>query len=110
MQQLVLTNRTTAVLFLMLFVLPARAEKTPFKVMHVADLAKALESTTPPVVYDVNVLSTREHVGIIPGARLLSSGTKYDVAKELPADKNTPLVFYCANTMCMASHLAAEKA
>ena len=29
---------------------------------------------------------------------------------ELPADKGKPLVFYCANTHCGASHTAAEKA
>lgn len=103
-------DRFAAALILTLCVSPARAEKTPFKVMHVADLAKSLESATPPVVYDVNVAETRENVGIIPGARLLSSFSKYDVAKELPADKKTPLVFYCANTMCTASHSAAEKA
>ncbi|MFI5348814.1 MAG: rhodanese-like domain-containing protein [Elusimicrobiota bacterium] len=105
-----MNNRFAAALFLTLCVPSARAEKEPFKTMHVADLAKALESATPPVVYDVNVASTRENVGIIPGAKLLSSSSKYDVAKELPADKKTPLVFYCANTMCTASHSAAKKA
>ena len=105
-----MTHRIAATLFVMLCVVPARAEKTPFKVMHVADLEKALKSAAPPVLYDVNVESTRENVGIIPGAKLLSSSSKYDVAKELPADKNTPLVFYCANTMCTASHSAAKKA
>ena len=34
----------------------------------------------------------------------------YDVAKELPADKNAKLVFYCANTMCKASEQAANRA
>lgn len=105
-----MTDRIAAALLLALCVLPARAEKASFKVMRVADLARALESPTPPVVYDVNVESVREHAGIIPGARLLSSSSRYDVAKELPADKTTPLVFYCANTMCTASHQAAERA
>ena len=105
-----MTNRLAAALLLTLCAVAARAEKTSFKVIHDADLAKALESATPPVVYDVNVAETRENVGIIPGSKLLSSSSKYDVAKELPADKKTPLVFYCANTMCTASHSAAEKA
>ena len=105
-----MTHRFAAALFLTLCVPSARAEKESFKVLHVADLAKALESATPPIVYDVNVASTRENVGIIPGARLLSSSSKYDVAKELPVDKKAPLVFYCANTMCTASHSAARKA
>lgn len=103
-------DRFAAALLLTLLVPAARAEKASYKVMHVADLAKALQSPTPPVVYDVNVAETREHVGIVPGARLLSSFSNYDPAKELPADKNAPLVFYCANTMCTASHDAAEKA
>lgn len=99
-----------AALVLSLCVLPASAAQPRFKPIHVADLAAALKSAKPPVVYDVNVESTREHVGVIPGARLLSSSSKYDVARELPADKKTPLVFYCANEMCTASHDAAEKA
>lgn len=90
--------------------LPARAEKPKFKLIHVADLAAALKSETPPAVYDANTASTREHVGTVPTARLLSSSSKFDAAKELPADKKTPLVFYCANEQCMASHSAAAKA
>lgn len=99
-----------AALVLSLCASPATAEQPRFKSLHVADLAAALKSATPPVVYDVNVESTREHVGVIPGAKLLSSSSKYDVARELPADKKAPLVFYCANEMCTASHDAAEKA
>jgi hypothetical protein len=30
---------------------------------------------------------------------LLSSSSHYDVATELPPDKNTPLVFYCHDTL-----------
>ncbi|MDE2510179.1 MAG: rhodanese-like domain-containing protein, partial [Elusimicrobia bacterium] len=89
---------------------PARAEKTPFKLIHVDDLAAALKSSAPPDVYDANGDDTRENVGVIPGARLLTSSSKYDVATTLPADKSAPLVFYCANKMCMASHTAAQKA
>jgi rhodanese-related sulfurtransferase len=58
---------------------------------------------------DANNEATRKHMGVIPGAVLL---TDYDDFKpgELPADKAKPLVFYCANTACGASHHAAEKA
>ena len=94
-----MNNRFAAALFLTLCVPSARAEKEPFKTMHVAELAKALASATPPVVYDVNVASTRENVGIIPGAKLLSSSSKYDVAKELPADKKRRSSF-TAPTRC----------
>jgi rhodanese-related sulfurtransferase len=70
-----------------------------FQIIHVADLAKLMADPSSKVqVYDANHASTREKFGIIPGAHLLTSDDKYDVAKELPADKNTKLVFYCADT------------
>ena len=87
-----------------------RAEAPRFKIMHVADLAAALQSSTPPEVFDANNASVREHAGVIPGARLLASYKQYDAASVLPADKKSALVFYCANTMCTASHVAARKA
>jgi rhodanese-related sulfurtransferase len=90
--------------------LPARAEKKHFKELHASDLAAALKSEKAPTVLDANNKETRKKDGVIPGAKLLSSSSKYSVKKELPADKGTPLVFYCANTMCMASHSAADKA
>ena len=60
-------------------------------------------------VVDVNGAETRAKMGIIPGAILLSSSSKYDV-KELPTDKSTSLVFYCANERCSASTKAASRA
>lgn len=84
--------------------------KDKFKLIHVADLAAALKSPTPPVVCDANNKDVRAQYGTIPGAILLSNYKRYNVAKTLPADKATPLVFYCANTMCMASHGAAQRA
>ena len=53
---------------------------------------------------------TRTTEGVIPGAHILTSYDSYDVAKELPKDHATKLVFYCANTSCGASHEAASKA
>jgi rhodanese-related sulfurtransferase len=50
------------------------------------------------VVLDANAPEFRKAHGIIPGARLLSSYEKYDVASELPANKGTPLVFYCTSS------------
>jgi hypothetical protein len=70
-----------------------------FQIIHVADLAKLIADPSSKVqVYDANHSATRERFGIIPSAHLLSSSDKYDVTKELPADKNTKLVFYCADT------------
>ena len=48
-------------------------------------------------------------MGTLPGAVLLSDSETFNVS-ELPADKTKPLVFYCANPHCGASHEAAEKA
>ena len=62
------------------------------------------------VPVDANSEGTRESYGVIPGATVLSSSSRYDVAKELPADRATPLVFYCANDYCTASDSAAERA
>lgn len=92
--------------------LPLRAaeQKDKFKLIHVSDLASALKSEKKPAVFDANTKDVRKKYGVVPGATLLTSSSKYDPAKTLPADKATPLVFYCANTKCMASHQAAEKA
>jgi rhodanese-related sulfurtransferase len=59
---------------------------------------------------DANLTEFRATHGVIPGAVLLTSYSQYDVARELPADKSTPLIFYCANRMCGASHYAAARA
>lgn len=103
-----ITNLLSVVLSLAL--LPAFAGEKAFKILQSGEVAAALDSKTPPVVLDANGEKTRKKDGVVPGAKLLSSASKYDVAKELPADKKTPLVFYCANTMCTASHVAAERA
>ncbi len=86
------------------------AVNTPeFKTMHVADLESAMAKDKTVSVYDANGDDTRSHVGLIHGAHALTSYDKY-AASELPADKMTPVVFYCANTMCTASHEAAKHA
>ena len=58
---------------------------------------------------DANGAATRKRLGVIPGATLLSDHEAYKLS-ELPADKARPLVFYCANEHCGASHVAAERA
>jgi hypothetical protein len=70
-----------------------------FKLMHVTDLAALrADPNSHVVILDVNVDTTREKYGVIPGARLLTTYDNYDVATELPPAKNAKLVFYCANT------------
>lgn len=75
----------------------------------VPQLALMLKNHTATPI-DANTDKTRAAEGLIPGARVLSSATQYDVAKELPAQKSATLVFYCANTRCTASHDAAMRA
>ncbi len=58
---------------------------------------------------DANGESTRKHEGVLPGAILLSDYETFQLS-ELPADKARPLVFYCANEDCSASHHAAARA
>jgi rhodanese-related sulfurtransferase len=70
-----------------------------FRIIHVDDLARLLaDKEAKAVVLDANPPSVRDAKGVIPGARLLSSSASYEVTKELPAAKDTKLVFYCANT------------
>lgn len=75
-------------------------------ITEVASLQKEKKAT----VLDANQDQFRKQNGVIPGAVLLTSFNKYDVAKELPAAKGSKLVFYCANTQCTASHAAAQRA
>jgi rhodanese-related sulfurtransferase len=82
-----------------------------FKLIHVNDLANQIADPKSDVtIYDANLPDTRARYGVIPGAHLLPSADDYSVAQTLPPNKNTPLVFYCANTACMASHQAARRA
>jgi rhodanese-related sulfurtransferase len=63
-------------------------------VPQLTELAKA--GTAVPV--DANTEDFRKDNGVIPGAILLTSSSKYDVA-QLPADKNAKLVFYCTSRL-----------
>ena len=69
-----------------------------FSTMDVNALAKLMaDPSTHLHVYDANGPSTRESQGMIPGARPLTSDDHYNVAEELPGNKNAQIVFYCAN-------------
>lgn len=69
-----------------------------FGTMGVAKLASLMDDPDSHVnIYDANGWGLRSTAGVIPGAHLLTSDDKYDVAKELPADKSAKLVFYCAD-------------
>lgn len=82
-----------------------------FKIISISELDQLIQKKSKKIhLYDANVESTRDSVGIIPGAKLISSSDSFDLKKDLPTDKNEQLIFYCANTRCSASHIAAEKA
>ena len=84
-----------------------QAAATPAKAT-VAEVASWTRSKTA-IPVDANGKETRTSQGVIPGAVLLTSSSTYDV-KELPADKTSKLVFYCANQKCTASDAAAKRA
>lgn len=84
-----------------------------FKLVSVDDLAKQLDAKKAKkaavAVFDANSKETRDSSGIIPTSVLLGSVADYDLAV-LPKDKASPVVFYCANEKCTASHTAARRA
>ncbi len=87
----------------------AKAARPEVKKVTVDEVA-ALQAKGQAKLVDANGAQTRARYGVIPGSVLLTSSTEYDPAKELPVDKNAPLVFYCASTRCTASHMAAVRA
>jgi hypothetical protein len=69
-----------------------------FAVIRVDTLASLMNDPNSHVnIYDANGWGLRSTAGVIPGAHLLTSDDKYDVAKELPPSKSAKLVFYCAD-------------
>jgi rhodanese-related sulfurtransferase len=85
----------------------AKAE-SKVALISVADVDKQLASGEC-VPVDANGDQTRKKMGVVPGAVLLTDSEAFALS-ELPADKSKPLVFYCANTRCSASHGAADRA
>ena len=69
-----------------------------FAIIRVDALASMIADSNSHVnIYDANGWALRSRAGVIPGAHLLTSDDKYDIAKELPAEKSAKLVFYCAD-------------
>jgi rhodanese-related sulfurtransferase len=79
---------------------------TPKKVT----VAEVVQQQKAVQAVDANSVDYRSKNGVIPGAILLTSSSQYDAAKELPAAKDTKLVFYCAGEKCSSSHKAAFRA
>jgi rhodanese-related sulfurtransferase len=82
---------------------------TPVRTVNASQGGK-LNKESKATFVDANSAETRTKYGVIPGAVLLTSYESYDASKELPAKKDQPLVFYCANERCGASMKAAERA
>ena len=86
-----------------------KQEFKTFKVIHPAGLKTLMAAAGGSLyIFDANVSEIRARFGVILNAKLLGS-RDYDLSI-LPADKDAKLVFYCANTKCMASHEAARRA
>ena len=80
-------------------ILNNKKETDKFAIINADRLQSLMNDPNSHVnIYDANGWGLRSTAGVIPGAHLLSSDDKYDVAKELPTDKGAKLVFYCADT------------
>ncbi|MCA9535921.1 MAG: rhodanese-like domain-containing protein [Myxococcales bacterium] len=84
----------------------AAAEAAPIRELDV-DAAAALFEAGSARPVDANHQETRDSLGTVPNAVLLSSSSQYELT-ELPADGL--LVFYCGSTQCTASDNAATRA
>ncbi len=81
------------------------AEPANISVEAAAQAAKAGKV----IMVDANSEKTRKSEGVVPGARLLSSSSGFDMS-ELKASKGDKLVFYCYNEQCGAAPAAAKMA
>lgn len=80
------------------------------KEISVKEVQQFVDSKAKNVaILDANNDNARTDAGVVSGAILLTSYNQYAIT-ELPKDKNTTLVFYCYNSYCQASHVAAERA
>ena len=70
---------------------------------------KSLAESKKAVIIDVNGSASYKSKGHVPGAIDFAS-VKADLAKALPADKNTPIVAYCGGPSCKAYQSAAKAA
>lgn len=87
-----------------------KADTTGLETLSVAEVIALLERMEPPTLVDANSEETRRKYGLLPTALPLSSYRDYDAARELPADLERELVFYCHSPMCGAAAEAARRA
>ncbi len=85
-----------------------KTEQKEVTKVTVASAAK-LHKANKIIMVDANSPKTRVKQGVVPGARLLSSYSKF-AASELKASKTDTLVFYCYSEQCGAAPKAAMTA
>ncbi len=73
----------------------AKAKDVTFPTMTPDQVEQAIASKSVTPV-DCNSDRTRKKLGVLPGAIAVTDEDTY-AASELPADKTTKLVFYCAD-------------
>lgn len=102
--------RFSAVVLLLLIVAPFACGVIPAEAegFSLITLREAHDLHGKPGVFFVDVneqeIYARYHV---PGARLVTSE---ELGKFLPADRQSTIVFYCAERRCSGSHAAAREA
>ncbi len=102
-------GRALALAFICALVVACRADTEGLETLSVAEVNERI-AAGHAVLCDVNSADVRSELGVIGGARLLSSYRDYDVDVELPRDRTRPLVFYCHSPFCSAAVDAARKA
>jgi rhodanese-related sulfurtransferase len=85
-----------------------KSEKAEVAKVTVASAAK-LHKQNKIIMVDANSPKTRTKLGVVPGARLLTSYSKF-AASELKAKKSDTLVFYCYSEACGSAPKAAMTA
>ena len=86
----------------------SKHEKKEVAKVTVSDAAK-LHKQEKIIMVDANSPKTRTKEGVVPGARILTSYSKF-AKSELKASKDDTLVFYCHSEKCGAAPKAAMTA
>jgi len=71
---------------------------------------KQIDDKTNMVLVDSRPKRTKYDKGHIPTALSIPDSSFAKMQDQLPADKSTPLVFYCGGLKCRLSHKSAQKA
>ena len=78
--------------------------------MSVDWIKKQIDNKTSMVLIDSRPKRKKYDKGHIPSALSIPDSQFAKLQDQLPADKSTPLVFYCGGLKCRLSHKSAKKA